>query len=382
MLIVFGTRPEAIKMAPVINAFKKEKKHFIVKVCVSAQHRKMLDDVLSAFKIKCDYDFNVMKNNQSLSYITSAVFSKITGILRSYRPALVLVHGDTATTLAASLGCFCEKIPVAHVEAGLRTYDKFHPFPEEINRTLTDLISEIHFAPTETSAGALLKEKINPGNIFVTGNTVIDAAGIIAGKNARLKSKPLKKILSKEIGAGKYILLTVHRRESFGKPIKDIFLAVKDIALRYPGIHIIYPVHPNPNVRLPAEKILKPLKNLHLTLPLCYPDFIRLMSMCHFVVTDSGGIQEEAPHFGKPVLVLRNVTERPEAVLAGTVKVVGTKRGDVYKNISLLIENNKIRTKMSKAVNPYGDGKASERTLRALKYYFGFSQKRPQSFRN
>ncbi|MCB4791386.1 MAG: UDP-N-acetylglucosamine 2-epimerase (non-hydrolyzing) [Elusimicrobia bacterium] len=372
VLIVFGTRPEAIKMAPVVREFKKHSEEFITKVYVTAQHREMLDDVLEVFSIKPDHDINVMQKNQSLFYITSEVLKRSEGILDKEKPDMVLVHGDTTTTFTVALAAFYKKIPVGHVEAGLRSYDKYQPFPEEINRVLGDSLAALHFAPTGTCKKALLKENTDKSSIYITGNTVIDALHTV-----------LKEIKSSSIyfvGSPKCILVTAHRRENFGKPFSNIFNAIKRVAERYPKVNIIYPVHMSPNVQEPANRILGNTRNVILFPPLNYSDFSKLIEASCFVVTDSGGLQEEAPSLGKPVLVLRNVTERPEAVSSGTVRIIGTDEERVFKEMCNLLDNKKHYDKMAKAVNPYGDGKAAYRTLQAVRHYFGFRKDRPKDF--
>jgi len=376
ILIVFGTRPEAIKMAPVVKTFRT-KAYFDIKVCISAQHRTMLDEVLELFKITPDYDLNIMQSGQTLYHITARTLLKMEAVLEKENPDMVFVHGDTTTTFAATLAAFYKKIPVAHVEAGLRTCNKFEPFPEEANRVLTDALSAICFAPTVQAKSALLKEGIKNKNIFVTGNTVIDALNETLKRKLGFKNTKLKKICQ---GSGKIILLTAHRRENFGKPMENIFQAIKKIALKHPEIKIIYPVHLNPNVQAPAKKILGNIKNIHLLPPLKYGDFTKLIQRAYFVITDSGGIQEEAPALAKPVLVLRNITERPEAVSAGTVKLVGSNKEKVFFETEKLLNNTKAYSDMAKATNPYGDGMASKRILYAVENYFGLNKNSNKEF--
>ena len=378
ILIVFGTRPEAIKMAPVIKELRNFRNKFDVKVCVTAQHREMLDQVLRLFNIKPDFDLNLMKKDQDLYGLTSLALIGIKKIIRLLKPDLVLVHGHTTTTFAASLASYYQRIPVGHIEAGLRTYDKYAPWPEEINRQITDRISTFHFAPTRQSRENLLKEGSLKKNIIVTGNTVIDALLYTVQKAARsqkninrlseilikagykginsLKSKPGKKI----------ILVTGHRRENFGYGFIQICEALKKIAKRNPLVDIVYPVHLNPNVINPVNKILRGIDNIYLIAPLDYEPFVFLMSQCFLIITDSGGIQEEAPSLGKPVLVMRDVTERPEAVTAGTVKLVGTNCSKIVHETERLLSDKKAYKKISKAHNPYGDGKASKRIINFL----------------
>ena len=373
ILIVFGTRPEAIKMAPIVKEFEKHKKDFRVRVCVTAQHRSMLDQVLSIFNIKVHYDLNIMKPNQDLYDITSSVLLKMRDVIKDFKPDIVFVHGDTTTTSATSLSAFYEKIPVAHIEAGLRTGNIYSPWPEEMNRKLTGAITRYHFSPTETSMQNLLNENVPQKNIYVTGNTVIDALFMIVNRlklDKKLSSRIEKEIIEKGYDIKrnkKLILVTGHRRENFGEGFINICKALKDIALKYKDIDILYPVHLNPNVQKPVYGLLSKVPNIFLIEPIDYLPFVYLMDKSFIIITDSGGIQEEAPSLGKPVLVMRNTTERPEAVTAGTVKLVGTDRKKIVKETSLLIDNKKVYLKMSKAHNPYGDGKACQRVLKYLK---------------
>lgn len=375
ILIVFGTRPEAIKMAPVVLAFKKEIEHFETKVCVTAQHREMLDQVLDIFEIIPDYDLNIMKEGQDLYDITSRVILGMRDILHDYKPDIVFVHGDTTTSFVAALASFYEKIPVAHVEAGLRTNNIYSPWPEEMNRQITGRLTTYHFAPTEKSKQNLLNENVQADKIFVTGNTVIDALHWVLDKienEKGLKQRILGELNSKLEGTvnledSKIILVTGHRRENFGKGFLNICEALKKIAISYPKVHIIYPVHLNPNVQKPVYELLAGINNIHLIKPLEYLPFVYLMSKCFFVLTDSGGIQEEAPGMGKPVLVMRDTTERPEAVNAGTVKLVGTDKYEIIRWASKLFNDQNIYNTMSKANNPYGDGGASGRIILHIK---------------
>jgi UDP-N-acetylglucosamine 2-epimerase (non-hydrolysing) len=375
ILIVFGTRPEAIKMAPVIKELQKDKNKFKSKICVTAQHREMLDQVLEIFDIKPDYDLNIMKPNQDLYDTTSNILLKMKNVLNDFKPDLILVHGDTTTTFATTLAAFYKKIDVGHVEAGLRTGNVYSPWPEEANRKLTGAVAKYHFAPTNTAKENLLKEGIKKENIIVTGNTVIDALFLVLKKikkDKNLEKKIIKEINSKtnsqfSILNSQFILITGHRRENFGQGFINICEAIKDLAIKYPKMNFIYPVHLNPNVRKPVNEILSSLKNVFLIEPLDYLPFVYLMSKSYLILTDSGGIQEEAPSLGKPVLVMREATERPEAVKAGTVKLVGTNKDKIIKEVSKLIENRDEYEKMSKAINPYGDGNASERIIKFLK---------------
>jgi len=373
ILIVFGTRPEAIKMAPLVKEFEKHKRDFNVRVCVTAQHRSMLDQVLSIFKIKVHYDLNIMKPNQDLYDITCSVLLKMRDIIKDFKPDIVFVHGDTTTTSATSISAFYEKIPVAHIEAGLRTGNIYSPWPEEMNRKLTGAIARYHFSPTATSMQNLLKENVPKKNIYVTGNTVIDALFIILKRlknDIKLNYQIEREIIEKGYDVNrkrKLILVTGHRRENFGEGFINICKALKEIALKYKDFDILYPVHLNPNVQKPVYGLLSKISNIFLIEPIDYLPFVYLMNKAYIIITDSGGIQEEAPSLGKPVLVMRNTTERPEAVTAGTVKLVGTDRKKIVNETSKLIDNKKLYLKMSKAHNPYGDGKACQRILKYLK---------------
>lgn len=369
-------------MAPVVSRFIKDKR-FRPIVAVSAQHRQMLDQVLRIFKIKSQIDLDIMRKNQTLFDITNRVLSGFQKALKKVKPDLVMVHGDTTTTLGGALAAYYQQIPVAHVEAGLRTRDKYRPFPEEMNRHLTDAIASLHLAPTRISEKRLLQEKISKSNIFVTGNTVIDALLQTARKNIPIQNKTLGVLLKKlQLHQNRIILLTAHRRENFGIPFTKIFGEIVRLSRQFPHIHWIYPVHPNPNVHGPAHKRLGNISNVHLFPPLSYSDLVGVMKRSTLVVTDSGGLQEEAPSLGKPVLVLRDVTERPEAISAGTVRLAGIdgKRMGVW--VRRLLKDNKAYQKMANAVNPYGDGKASERILQATKWYFGMTEERPDSFKS
>ncbi len=357
-------------MAPLVKAFKGFPERFELKVCVTAQHREMLDQVLQIFSIRPDYDLNIMKHSQDLYDITSAVLCGMRDVLRDFAPDLVLVHGDTSTTFATSLACFYAQIAVAHVEAGLRTGDLFNPWPEEANRLLTARLARFHFAPTPASAKNLLNENLAPDNVIVTGNTVIDALLDMAG---RLDADvALKERVRSEIDLGfdpekeRYILVTIHRRENLGEGISGICRAIRRVARDYPDLKFVYPVHLNPRVREPVNAILGTQPNVVLIAPQKYECFVYLMARSFFILTDSGGIQEEAPGLGKPVLVVRRTTERPEAVEAGTVKLIGTEEEPVYNAMRDLIESREDFEKMSRAHNPYGDGKACERIVEFL----------------
>ena len=361
ILTVFGTRPEAIKMAPVIRALEG---NFDIKLCVTAQHRQMLDQVLELFKITPDYDLDIMQPGQDLFDISSNVLLGIKKVLQIEKPDLVLVHGDTTTTMITAMAAFYLQIPVSHVEAGLRTHNINTPFPEELNRQITSRITTLHFAPTKIARQNLLNEKVPDSQIHVTGNTVVDAllsmvekARIVNFSDSILKKMPFLKKEKKDLA--RIILVTGHRRENFGLGFEEICHALSIIANENPNIQIVYPVHLNPNVREPVNRILSNLNNVHLIEPMEYLTFIKLMDLSHLILTDSGGIQEEAPSLGKPVLVMRDTTERPEAVEAGTVKLVGTNKNEIVKMVNLLLTDSVLYKQMSKAHNPYGDGKAS-----------------------
>ena len=372
ILLVFGTRPEAIKMAPLVKEFQKDTEHFETKVCVTAQHRQMLDQVLEVFGITPDYDLNIMAPNQDLYDITSKVLLGLRDVLKDFAPDVVLVHGDTTTSMAASLAAFYRQIAVAHVEAGLRTYDMLSPWPEEMNRQVTDRICTYYFAPTGQSRQNLLRENIEEKKIFVTGNTVTDAllmaVDIIATKTG-MEEQIHKEIQEKgyTVGERDYILVTGHRRENFGEGFLHICKAIRELASKYPDIDIVYPVHLNPNVQKPVYELLSGLDNVFLISPLDYLPFIYAMQHSILLLTDSGGVQEEAPSLGKPVLVMRNTTERPEAVEAGTVKLVGTDAETIVGNVVELLRNKELYKRMSETHNPYGDGQACERIVNALK---------------
>ncbi|UKA10867.1 non-hydrolyzing UDP-N-acetylglucosamine 2-epimerase [Photobacterium damselae] len=362
ILLVFGTRPEAIKMAPLVHVLSNDKR-FETKVCVTAQHREMLDQVLDLFEIKPEYDLNLMKTGQTLNDVTASILIALKPVLEDFKPDVVLVHGDTATTFAASLAAYYEQIPIGHVEAGLRTGNIYSPWPEEANRKLTGALTNFHFAPTEVSKNNLLKENYSEENIFVTGNTVIDA--LLMVKNKIADDPDLKVTLESKFqfldDSKKMVLVTGHRRESFGGGFERICKALAITAKNNPNIQIIYPMHLNPNVREPVNRILSNINNIHLIEPQEYLPFIYLMDRSDIILTDSGGIQEEAPSLGKPVLVMRDTTERPEAVEAGTVKLVGTDVDKIVDSISLLLSDSDEYNMMSIAHNPYGDGNACKR---------------------
>ncbi|MGI6733569.1 MAG: non-hydrolyzing UDP-N-acetylglucosamine 2-epimerase [Anaerovoracaceae bacterium] len=363
ILTVFGTRPEAIKMAPLVRQLEKEPELESV-VCVTAQHREMLDQVLELFELVPDYDLNVMKPNQSVSQISTNVLLGMEKVLSEVQPDIVLVHGDTTTTFASALAAFYQKVPVGHVEAGLRTYDKYSPYPEEMNRVLTGHIAELHFAPTERNRQNLLAEGIADEKIFITGNTVIDALLTVAKKPYEFEDETLSQI---DFDGRRVITVTCHRRENLGENMVNIFSAIRDIAREFDDVEIVYPVHLNPKVRAAADEVLGNTERVHLIQPLHYQPFVNLMAKSYFIITDSGGMQEEAPSLGKPVLVVRKETERPEAVEAGTVKLAGVERENIYALAKELLTDQNAYEAMAKAVNPYGDGKACERIVSILK---------------
>lgn len=369
VLIVFGTRPEAIKMAPLVKAFQKYSTRFETRVCVTAQHREMLDQVLELFDITPEYDLNIMKAGQDLYDVTSNVLQGMKDVLSDFKPEIVFVHGDTSTTFAVALASFYQQIKVAHVEAGLRTGNIYSPWPEEANRQLTTQITAFHFAPTSTSRSNLLKENVNEKNIVVTGNTVIDALFLALDKiknNVQLEKQIIQQLSENNyllIPKQKIILVTGHRRENHGQGFINICTALKEIALQNPNFDIVYPVHLNPNVQKPVKELLSNIDNIYLIKPLQYEQFIYMMDKAYFIITDSGGVQEEAPSLGKPVLVMRDTTERPEAVDAGTVKLVGTNTALIISEAQKLIDDATAYRVMSKASNPYGDGNACEKIV-------------------
>ena len=382
VLLVFGTRPEAIKMAPLVMELQKQKERIETVVCVTGQHREMLDQVLEIFDIKPDYDLNIMKRGQDLYDVTARVLTGMREVLKEIKPDIVLVHGDTTTSTAAALAAFYQQIPVGHVEAGLRTHNIYSPWPEEMNRLLTGRLATYHFSPTPLSRNNLIKESINDRNIIVTGNTVIDALYWVVDKikNNKELDNELESVLSKagydvnRLDNGKkLVLITGHRRENFGDGFINMCTAIKDLTIKHPNVDFVYPMHLNPNVRKPIHEVfgedLSGLKNMFFIEPLEYLSFVYLMEKSSIVLTDSGGIQEEAPGLGKPVLVMRDTTERPEALNAGTVKLVGTDYNKIVNEVSSLIDDKAAYEKMSKAVNPYGDGLACGRIVNALLQY-------------
>jgi UDP-N-acetylglucosamine 2-epimerase (non-hydrolysing) len=381
IMIIFGTRPEAIKMAPVVMEFLKRQKngaHLHVSVCVTAQHRDMLDQVLELFEIHPQYDLNIMSPNQNLAQLTSKIINGVSEVLLHAKPDLVFVHGDTTTSFAAALAAFYQQIRVAHVEAGLRTDNKYSPFPEELNRHLTGVIADLHFSPTQRAKENLEKENVTPESIFVTGNTVIDSLLYTAKK---IKNQPERlqrykdqlKSIEKISSERSIILITGHRRENFGTGFENICAAIAELAVQRPHIEFIYPVHLNPNVQEPVYSIIGKHPNIKLLPPMDYEPFVFLMKRAQIILTDSGGIQEEAPSLGKPVLVMREVTERPEAVSAGTVELVGTDRLKIVQSVNRLLDDHEYYTRMSYAHNPYGDGKAAIRIADHTESYFGIN---------
>ena len=372
ILLVFGTRPEAIKMAPLFKALQKDSEHFETKICVTAQHRQMLDQVLEVFDIVPEYDLNIMAPNQDLYDITSRVLLGLRGVLDDFAPDIVLVHGDTTTSMAAALAAFYRQIPVGHVEAGLRTYNMLSPWPEEMNRQVTDRMCTYYFAPTEKSRQNLLRENVDATKIHVTGNTVIDAllmAVDIIEKKPQIKTAIEDELRDKGYAMGNrpYILVTGHRRENFGEGFLNICKAIRQIAEEHPEMDIVYPVHLNPNVQKPVYELLSGTPNIYLVKPLDYLPFVYAMQHSTLLLTDSGGVQEEAPSLGKPVLVMRETTERPEAVEAGTVRLVGTDVAAIVGNVQELLHDPEVYRKMSESYNLYGDGHACERIVDALR---------------
>ena len=374
VMTVVGTRPEAIKMAPLVLELQKQSQRFEAITTVSAQHREMLDQVLDIFHIKPDYDLNIMHARQTLTDITSNVLINLDKILKEAKPDIVLVHGDTTTTFAASVAAFYNQIPIGHVEAGLRTWEKYSPYPEEMNRQMTDAMTDLYFAPTNQSKANLLKENHKEDNIYITGNTAIDALKQTVDKEYH------HDILDKVSPDNKLILLTMHRRENQGEPMRRVFKVIREVVESREDVEVIYPVHLSPAVQEAAKEILGNTERIHLISPLDVVDFHNLAARSYFIMTDSGGVQEEAPSLGKPVLVLRDTTERPEGVEAGTLKLVGTESEKVKEEMEELLDNDAEYQRMAQAKNPYGDGKASERILDAIAYYFGVTDKKPIEF--
>ena len=375
VMAIFGTRPEAIKMAPLVLELKKQNAYFETVIVVTAQHREMLDSVLDIFQITPDYDLNIMKRKQTLSGITSSVILDLDAVLEKEQPQIVLVHGDTTTTFAAALSAFYHQIAVGHVEAGLRTWNKYSPWPEEMNRQMTDNLADLYFAPTAQSRTNLLKENHPQQNIFVTGNTAIDALA------QTVQADYHHQVLDLIDPQKRMILVTMHRRENQGEPMQQVFRAIRDVVQAYSDVEVIYPVHLNPVVQKTAQEILGKQKRIHLIEPLDVLDFHNLIDRSYFIMSDSGGVQEEAPALKKPVLVLRDTTERPEGVQAGTLKLVGTHYDRVKKEMEQLLNDPKEYQSMARAKNPYGDGQASQRICAALRYYFQQTKKRPLDFK-
>lgn len=377
VMTVFGTRPEAIKMAPVVLELQKHPDTIIPVVAVTAQHRDMLDQVLNLFKIKPDYDLDIMAAEQTLFDITSRSMLGLDKVLQKEKPDIVLVHGDTTTTFAGALAAYYHQISVGHVEAGLRTHNKYSPFPEEMNRKLTGSIADLHFAPTDTSKANLLEESVNEEGIFVTGNTVIDALHKTVRDDFVFDSELLQNI---DYGGKRVILVTTHRRENLGEPMRQVYKALRKLVDEFADVEVVFPVHKNPKVREVVSQELGGLDKVHLIDPLDYEPFANLMHRSHLILTDSGGVQEEAPALGKPVLVLRDTTERPEAVAAGTVKLIGTDKDVVYNEAKLLLTDEAEYKKMAEASNPYGDGKASARIIQAILYHYGIADHKLDEF--
>ncbi len=373
VMSIFGTRPEAVKMAPIVKLMEQDEL-IDSQVLVTAQHREMLDQILSYFDIVPDYDLNLMAPNQSLASVTSKIIEGVTSILIKEKPDIILVHGDTTTTIASSIAAFYQKIKIGHVEAGLRTRNKYSPFPEEMNRQLTDVLSDIYFVPTEMSKNNLIKENKEKEKIFVTGNTSIDVMKYTISKNY------YHDILA--LTEEKMILVTMHRRESLGSPMRNVFKGIAQVAEKYPNISIVFPMHRNPKVREEARLILGNFPNVFLIDPLDVVDFHNFAKKSYLILTDSGGIQEEAPYLNVPVLVLRDTTERPEGILSGTLKIIGTNEASVFNETVNLLENSEEYKLMKYSFNPYGDGKASYRIIEILKYYFGINKDYPDEFHN
>ncbi|WP_298590361.1 non-hydrolyzing UDP-N-acetylglucosamine 2-epimerase [uncultured Selenomonas sp.] len=377
VMTVFGTRPEAIKMAPIVLELKKHEAEITPLVAVTAQHREMLDQVLSLFSITPDYDLDIMAQGQTLFDITSKALLGLDGVLTKEKPDIVLVHGDTTTTFAGALAAYYHQTAVGHVEAGLRTQDKYSPFPEEMNRKLTGAIADLHFAPTMTAKANLLKEGVNESRIFVTGNTVIDALQQTVRQDFCFDDALLDGL---DYKGRRIVLVTTHRRENLGEPMRHVYKALKELVGKFSDVEAVFPMHKNPKVREVAREELGGIPRVHLIDPLEYEPFANLMARSHLILTDSGGVQEEAPALGKPVLVLRDTTERPEAVAAGTVRLVGTDRERVYREAKELLTDDAAYRRMSGACNPYGDGEASRRIIEAILYHAGFSHEKPDVF--
>lgn len=377
VMTVFGTRPEAIKMAPVVLELQKHPETIIPIVTVTAQHREMLDQVLHLFQIQPDHDLDIMSQGQTLFDITTKAMLGLDKVLTKEAPDIVLVHGDTTTTFAGAIAAYYHQIAVGHVEAGLRTHNKYSPYPEEMNRKLTGAIADLHFAPTATSKENLLLEHVSSEHIFVTGNTVIDALHQTVREDFAFEDEMLQQI---DFKGKRIILVTTHRRENLGEPMRHVYKALKQLTEDFPDVEVVFPVHKNPKVREVVSEELGGLAKVHLIDPLDYEPFANLMHRAHLILTDSGGVQEEAPALGKPVLVLRDTTERPEAVSAGTVKLIGTERERVYEEARLLLTDEKEYNRMAEACNPYGDGEASRRIIEAILYHYQLAESRPDIF--
>ena len=375
IMSVFGTRPEAIKMAPLVRELA-DREGLESLCCLTGQHRQMLDSVMEVFHLRADYDLNIMQKQQTLSSITTRTLMGMEAVLEEAKPDLILVHGDTSTTFAGALAAFYHKIPVGHVEAGLRTYDKYSPYPEEMNRTLVSDMAALHFAPTAANAENLRKEAVG-GEIFITGNTVIDAMKTTVRKDFRFSTELLNRL---DFEGRRVIALTCHRRENYGKPMEDIFRAVRQIVESHPDVEVVYPVHLSPAVQECAQRELGGTARIHLIEPVDVEEMHNLIARCHLVMTDSGGLQEEAPAMGKPVLVLRRETERPEAVAAGTVKLAGVEYDQIVRLADELLEQPSAYERMARAVNPYGDGNACQRITDAIEWHFGLREARPAPF--
>lgn len=377
VMSVFGTRPEAIKMAPLIKQLEKEKQIESI-ICVTAQHREMLDQVLAIFELKPNYDLNIMRPRQTLAGITTLALNGLSEIIAEAKPDIVLVHGDTSTTFAGALAAYYNQVKVGHVEAGLRTYDKYQPYPEEMNRKLTGALADLHFSPTVLAKQHLLKENVDENNIYITGNTVIDVLQTTIEKKYQFAVEELNHI---EYTKRRVIAVTAHRRENLGEPLKNICRAIRRIVEQYEDVEVVYAVHKNPAVMEPVHEILGNRERIHLLEPLDLKDMHNLMVRSYFVMTDSGGLQEEVPSMGKPVLVLRNVTERPEGIEAGTLKLAGNEEDVIFERAKELLEDEEAYEKMAQAKNPFGDGHASERIIDSILYYFGRKEEKPKDFR-